>query len=55
METFIGIAKFLGEMGYIKKVFVSKVSENELELDILCVSVLNSSVKLVESGRSPSH
>ncbi|RLG44035.1 MAG: hypothetical protein DRN78_00775 [Thermoproteota archaeon] len=31
------------------------MSENEPELDMFGVSVLNSSVELVESGRSPSH
>jgi len=55
METLIEIAKFLERTGYMEKILINRVSENELELDMFGVSVLNSSVELVESGRSPSH
>lgn len=55
METLIEIAKFLERMGYMEKILVNKVSENELEFDMFGVSVLSSSAELVGSGRAPSH
>lgn len=54
-ETLIEIARFLEKMGYMERILINRISENELELDMFGVSVLDSSVELVRSGKSPSH
>ncbi len=55
MDTLIEIARFLEKMGYMARIDITRRSDRELELDMYGISVLDSSVKLVESGRSPSH
>ncbi len=55
MDTLVEIARFLEKMGYMEKIDITRRGDKELELDMHGVSVLDSSVKLVESGRSPSH
>ncbi len=55
VDTLVEVARFLEKMGYMERIDITKRGNNELELDMYGVSVLDSSVKLVESGRSPSH
>ncbi len=55
MDALIEVARFLERMGYMEKIDITRRSDKELELDMYGVSVLNSSLKLVESGRAPSH
>ncbi len=55
MDALIEVARFLERMGYMEKIDITRRSDKELELDMYGVSVLDSSVKLVESGRAPSH
>ncbi len=55
LDTLVEVARFLERAGYMERIEVTKVSENELVLDMYGVSVLESSIELVESGMAPSH
>jgi hypothetical protein len=55
LTTLENITRFLEEMGYAKRVVVTRVNDNVLEMDMYDISVLDSSRKLVDEGFSPSH
>ena len=49
------VADFLEDMGYITKINLTKVEENEVIIEMYGVSVNNSSIRLTNEGNSPSH
>ncbi len=55
LDTLVEVAKFLERMGYMERIAITEVSEDELILDMYGVSVLESSIELVDSGMAPSH
>ncbi|MCS7129735.1 MAG: hypothetical protein NZ919_03765, partial [Candidatus Caldarchaeum sp.] len=55
LETLENIARYLEKSGYIKRIDIRKTGENEAIVDMYGVSVLDSSVKLTDEDREPSH
>ncbi len=55
LDALVEVARFLERMGYMERIVISRVSEDELLLDMYGVSVLRSSIELVDSGMAPSH
>jgi len=55
LDTLEQIARYLERVGYMEKIEIKRVSDRELLLKMHGVSVLDSSVKLVDSGMAPSH
>lgn len=49
------IAKYLEKSGYMEKIVITRVSESEAIVDMYGVSVLNSSVRLTNEKKEPSH
>ncbi|MEM2927309.1 MAG: hypothetical protein QW220_06385 [Candidatus Bathyarchaeia archaeon] len=49
------IAEFLENMGYMSKIKLTKVEENEVIIEMFGVSVTKSSIRLLKEGASPSH
>jgi hypothetical protein len=49
------VGKFLEEMGYMAKISLTKVEENEVIIEMSGVSVIASSIRLTQEGSSPSH
>lgn len=49
------VGKFLEDMGYMSKIQLSKVEEGEVIIEMSGVSVIKSSIRLVDGGDSPSH
>lgn len=49
------VGEFLEEMGYMAKIQLTKVSEDEVIIEMFGVSVIESSIRLVDEGASPSH
>ncbi|MBS7609035.1 hypothetical protein KEJ19_00485 [Candidatus Bathyarchaeota archaeon] len=49
------IAEFLERMGYMSKIKLTKVEENEVIIEMFGVSVTRSSIRLLKEGASPSH
>ena len=54
LEQLEEIARFLERMGYMERIVIRREG-NQLLLDMYGVSVLPSSVELVEKGMAPSH
>ncbi len=54
-EVLRRVASFLEEMGYLAKIKLTKVEEDEVIIEMFGVSVVNSSMRLVREGASPSH
>jgi hypothetical protein len=54
-EVLKTVADFLEDMGYMSKIELTKVEENEVIIEMFGVSVNNSSMRLVDRGYSPSH
>jgi len=54
-EVLKTVRVFLEEMGYMSKIQLSKVEEDEVIIEMFGVSVNKSSIRLVEGGSSPSH
>lgn len=54
-EVLRRVADFLEEMGYLAKIKLTKVMEDEVIIEMFGVSVVNSSMRLVREGASPSH
>jgi len=54
-EVLRTVGKFLEDMGYMSKIRLTKVEENEVIIEMFGVSVIKSSIRLVEGGDSPSH
>jgi hypothetical protein len=55
LDVLIKIAKYLESMGYMKKIFINKLSETEAIVEMHGVTVTKSSVKLIKEGKHPSH
>jgi len=49
------VAEFLERMGYMSKIRLTKVEEDEVIIEMFGVSVTRSSIRLTEEGASPSH
>jgi hypothetical protein len=49
------VADFLEDMGYMTKINLTNVGENEVVIEMYGVSVNNSSIRLTDEGNSPSH
>ncbi len=49
------VGKFLEDMGYMSKIQLTKVEEDEVVIEMFGASVIRSSIRLVEGGDSPSH
>lgn len=49
------VGKFLERMGYMAKIQLTKVEEDEVIIEMFGVSVTKSSMRLTEEGASPSH
>jgi len=49
------VAEFLEKMGYMSKIRLTKVEEDEVIIEMFGVSVTKSSIRLTEEGASPSH
>jgi len=49
------VAEFLERMGYMSKIQLTKVEEDEVIIEMFGVSVTKSSIRLTEEGASPSH
>ena len=49
------VGEFLESMGYMSKIQLTKVDEQEVIIEMFGVSVIKSSINLVEEGASPSH
>ena len=55
LQNLIKIAKYLESTGYMEKIFITKLSENEAIVEMHGVSVTESSVGLLKAGKQPSH
>ena len=49
------VGEFLEKMGYMAKIKLTKVEENEVIIEMYGVSVIKSSKRLTNEGASPSH
>lgn len=54
-EVLQTVGRFLEEMGYMAKISLTKVEENEVIIEMSGVSVIASSIRLTQEGASPSH
>jgi len=54
-EVLKTVAEFLEEMGYLAKIQLTKVSKDEVIIEMFGVSVIKSSIRLTNQGDSPSH
>jgi len=54
-EVLKKVGGFLEGMGYMSKICLTKVEEDEVVIEMFGVSVIKSSIRLVEGGASPSH
>ena len=54
-EVLKTVGVFLEEMGYMSKIQLSKVEEDEVIIEMFGVSVIKTSIRMVEGGSSPSH
>lgn len=55
LKTLENIIEYLEKSKYMGKITVKRVGENEMIVDMYDVSVFDSSIKLVDEGKSPSH
>jgi hypothetical protein len=55
LENLIAIAKYLESTGYMEKIIINRLSEDEAFVEMHGVSVTESSVKLLKEGKHPSH
>jgi len=51
----IKIARYLESVGYMEKIIINKLGENEAFVEMHGVSVTKSSVKMLRAGKQPSH
>ena len=54
-EVLKTVGEFLERMGYMSRIQLTKVEEGEVIIEMFGVSVVKSSISLVEGGASPSH
>ena len=55
LDNLIKVARYLESMGYMEKISIKKLSESEAVIEMSGVSVTDSSVKMLEQGKHPSH
>ena len=55
MQVLEKIARYLESSGYMERIEISHVGENEAIVDMYGVSVLESSIRLTDEGKEPSH
>lgn len=55
LDTLIKIARYLESVGYMGKIIINKLGENEAFVEMHGVSVTKSSVKMLRAGKQPSH
>jgi len=55
IDALRSIASYLEKSGYMGKIDLTRVTENEVIVDMYGVSVAESSKRLVDEGKSPSH
>lgn len=55
LDNLIKIARYLEAMGYMEKIVIKKLSENEATVEMSGVSVTDSSVKMLTQDKHPSH
>jgi hypothetical protein len=55
MEVLESIARYLERSGYMERIEIQRLSENESIVDMYGVSVLESSVRLTQENKQPSH
>jgi len=55
LDTLIKIARYLESAGYMEKILINKLSENEALVEMYGVSVTRSSVKMLRENKQPSH
>jgi len=54
-EVLRTVGEFLEEMGYMARINLTRVEENEVIIEMFGVSVIASSIRLTQEGASPSH
>jgi len=54
-EVLKTVGEFLERMGYMSKIQLTKVEENEVVIEMFGVSVIKSSMRLIREGANPSH
>ena len=55
LDNLIEIAKYLESTGYMEKIIINRLSDDEAFVEMHGVSVTTSSAKLIRDGRHPSH
>jgi hypothetical protein len=55
LDALLKIAKYLESVGYMKRIVIDRLSETEALVQMHGVSVTNSSLKILEEGKEPSH
>jgi len=55
LDNLIKIARYLESVGYMEKILINKLSENEAFVEMYGVSVTESSVKVLREDKQPSH
>jgi len=55
LDALIKIARYLESVGYMKKILITKLDENEALVEMHEVSVTRSSAKMLRKGKQPSH
>jgi len=55
LDALIKIARYLESVGYMEKILINKLSENEAFVEMYGVSVTKSSAKMIREGKQPSH
>ena len=54
-EVLKTVGVFLEEIGYMSKIQLSKVEEDYVIIEMFGVSVIKTSIRMVDGGSSPSH
>jgi hypothetical protein len=55
LDVLVQIVRFLEENGYMGRIELNRISDVEMEVNMIGVSVLDSSIDLTDQGYSPSH
>ncbi len=55
LDNLIEIARYLESTGYMERIVIERLSEDEAFVEMYGVSVTQSSVKLLRDGKHPSH
>ncbi|MEM0006718.1 MAG: hypothetical protein QXR89_00410 [Candidatus Bathyarchaeia archaeon] len=55
LDVLIKIARYLESVGYMKKIVIHKLSDDEALVEMFGVSVTKSSAKIIREGKQPSH